>query len=196
MSGVVASRIFDLLPPYMSSSHRLNIMEVLWKKYSPRTSVSFRVSANASENDLTVAMEEYWRSMDIRHQLPDTVSRMGAWLTGNDAAKGQELFNHFKELDKKLAIEKCRVIFKTIGPRVRVNEGTNFQATHVVKVGGHEAELSFSRDESNPPVARSKSGSSKPTPVESNGDSGGSEEPGIIGWIILNGIVALLVKAC
>ncbi len=135
MSGMVAKRLFSLLPPFMNAQDRLGLIESLWKHYAPKRSATAIYGPSTLPDQVGAAVRHYFDQHATGHSIPTQFTRRFKWLAKADSTVYQELLNKYLELDRdraaRAATEVARVIQQHVG------EGSAIQRlTQTVKVDG------------------------------------------------------------
>lgn len=105
MSGLVAKRLFDFLPPRMSLEKKLELASNLWRKYASRSTHAFTVGPYADLNLLMCAVQN---KLDITiqdHIIPSNIRARFEWLSGGDVIIKEHLLNHFRQMEKRVSTE-------------------------------------------------------------------------------------------
>ncbi len=142
MSGLVASRLFNLLPPRMPLSEKYKLTENLWQHVGPSSRKTLRVGLDAGVDDALVAVREHIEQVVINYKIPEPLQRRFDWLSEGDVHVKQDLLNHLRQMEKSLVVEGARtqlpVMFEHMGG---VNGRNTHRLAQVLKIGKHELEL-------------------------------------------------------
>ncbi|MFL1517144.1 hypothetical protein [Pseudomonas prosekii] len=109
MSGMVAKRLFDLLPPRMPESKKYELAESVWLHFGPSSRHSYTVGPQADVNVLAQLVVEKLDQVVLSYGVPENVKARFAWLAAGDVAINERLLNHFRQLQKSLAAEKVNL---------------------------------------------------------------------------------------
>jgi hypothetical protein len=142
MSGMVAERLYNLLPPRMPISTKYEMAEELWRHVGPSSSKVLRFGSNASHAEIVRLIDEHISEVVHDYKIPDTLEKRFNWLADNDVAVKQQLLNHLRNLDKRLVIEAGGLQVASMLNHLS-NEQPNFTQmyTHTVIVGKHKLKL-------------------------------------------------------
>lgn len=109
MSGMVAKRLFDLLPPRMPERKKYELAESVWLHFSPSSRHAYTVGPQADVAALAHVVEEKLDQVVLAYGLPENVKARFAWLASGDVAIMEQLLNHFRQLQKSIAAEKINL---------------------------------------------------------------------------------------
>lgn len=144
MSGVVAGRLFALLPHHMPISKKFELVESLWKFKRPSSTRTIYVGPEADVDKLTSMVREHFKLKVQSYTIDDTTAKRFDWLAENDAKLCQDLRNHFLHLEKEqlatASFDRIRIMLEQI-QRMEKNHQTIKQT---FEVGKHKVELQFS----------------------------------------------------
>jgi len=147
MSGLVAERLFSLLPPRMPSESKFRLVENLWKHYGPSSKKTYYVGVNANEEDVVQVVTKHLDEIVTGYQVPKSMEARFKWLSQGDVAIKQELLNHFLDQEKSLLSEGLRQQLPVLLSHLRSEEGkaTNF-AFQTLIIGKHEIKIELNRN--------------------------------------------------
>jgi len=146
MSGLVAERLFELLPRHMPVSKKLELVESLWKFKGPSSSRTIYVGPEADANELTLMVREHFKEKVLSYNIDDTLSNRFDWLAENDSKLCQDLRNHFLHLEKE---QLATASFDRIGimlEQIQRTETKHQTLKQIFEVGKHKVELQFSSE--------------------------------------------------
>lgn len=142
MSGMVAQRLFDLLPPYMSAEDKNKIVESIWKWYGPRSSKYFYIGPDTNADAIVADLESYFERLTVLYPIPETLKGRFDWLSDNDAAAKERLLNHFMDRQRETAIASARLNIPMMLASMKTDaEGKISKLSHTVFVGNHQVEI-------------------------------------------------------
>lgn len=104
MSGLVAGRLYDLLPPRMPMSAKYDLTKTLWESYCPKSHKALRIGPTAAQDDVINAVRNHIFSTIENYVIPDPLQRRFSWLSSGDVEVQQQLLNHFLNLEKEQAV--------------------------------------------------------------------------------------------
>lgn len=142
MSGMVAERLYKLLPPRMPLSTKFEIAEELWRHVGPSSHKVLRFGETASYSQLATTIEDYITDVVDNYTIPDSLQNRFDWLAGNDIEVKQQLLNHLQNLDKRLVIQAATVQAKSMLEHLSSDKSGFTQLySHTVEVGKHQLQL-------------------------------------------------------
>jgi hypothetical protein len=106
MSGLVAQRLFNLLPPRMPTSAKLELAGNIWRHFGPSSSHSFTVGPAADVKLVVEAISDKLSAAIQTYQIPDQIRNRFEWLSSGDIRVKEELLNHFRKMEKNLVLSK------------------------------------------------------------------------------------------
>jgi len=111
MSGMIAERLFNLLPPIMSLKKKYELAEKLWKHYAPWEHIyeSYTIGPYTNMeklvNEVAVKLDNSIRAYSIPEDLKNSFS----WLAQDDIKVVEQLLNHFRHIPKVLVQERIKL---------------------------------------------------------------------------------------
>jgi hypothetical protein len=183
MSGLVASRLYNLLPPRMPMSAKYELVKTLWGKYSPHSHKVLTIGSDANPHEVMGVAEKHILDTIKEYSIPDPLQKRFKWLAGDDVGLQQQLLNHFLELEKKQAVEAIRVQQPIMLKHINQSNDSIHHLSQTVEIGSHRFDLVFSANESGVQLEN-------PQPYRPS-VSEGSDWGGVLWWIA--GIVFLII---
>lgn len=149
MSGMVAERLFKLLPPIMPLDEKYRLTENLWRHVGPSSKRLLRVGLNANVDDAIGKVKEHIEEVVTNYKIPDSLARRFEWISSGDVGVKQQLLSHLQTMEKTIVIEAARqqlpVMLQHLGSAAG-NKTTHI--AQILKVGKHELEIRIDRDAS------------------------------------------------
>jgi hypothetical protein len=136
MSGLVASRLFKLLPRHMPLERKYAMIETLWAKHAPQSEYSISFGRNSNPKEIHAAIEKHMLETVNGHTLPEPLQRRFQWLASGDTQVMQELLNHFLLRDQQQAIEAVAAEVTVLLRAAACGEAIQ-SFRRETKVGGH-----------------------------------------------------------
>jgi hypothetical protein len=147
MSGMVAERLFGLLPRFMPLNKKYALTEGMWRHLGPSSKKMLRVGLDASLDDVVANVRDHITDVVTAYRIPETMERRFAWLSQGDVAVKQQLLNHLREQEKHLVINGARAHVALLLDRFRTDmHGQIGRMAHVFQIGKHELHVVFERD--------------------------------------------------
>ncbi len=141
MSGLVAKRLFNLLPPRMPLGKKYELAENIWRHFGPSTSHSYRIGPDANPDLVAEAVAAKLDESVTIYNVPENVRNRFDWLAAGDIGIKEQLLNHFRQLEKKIALEKIRLELPVLQRQVRDHPLNTKFARTVLQVHKHEVSL-------------------------------------------------------
>lgn len=148
MSGMVATRLFDLLPRLMQPQERLALTERLWAHFGPSSHTRFRIGLGVTPHDVARAIEQHVMSTVQEHTIPDNIRTQFSWLSGGDSVAKEALLNHVRAFERRLAVEATRQGAAVLLDHMRAQDGQGTltsTATQTINIGKHRIEILLDR---------------------------------------------------
>lgn len=141
MSGMVAKRLFGLLPPRMPESKKYELAENIWLHFGPATNHSFVVGVTANAEDIASLVAEKLDHAVVNYGLPESVVSRFTWLASGDMAIKEKLLNHFRQLQKQLVIDRVSLEIPVLQRQVREHPNTTGLARASLQVHKHTVDV-------------------------------------------------------
>lgn len=186
MSGLVATRLFRLLPPRMPLKKKYELVESLWRHLGPSSRATFTVGSDVSVEEVIRKVTEHTISVVTDFEIPENFERRFEWLAAGDVSVRQKLLNHLQELERQAIIFGAQqqvpaVMDHLVSSSSRLTQS----AVQDLKFGNHNIRLEFSKD----PLGIVE-GSIRPKRAVTDGD--GSWLGWIVGAAIIIGLLFML----
>lgn len=107
MSGLVANRIFSIIPAHMPLEMKYKLAENLWIHFGPQSVKKYQVGIDTDIQSIIETITSDLDEVIINYNLPDNLKKRFEWLSSNDIDIKQKLLNFFRQETKKLAIQKA-----------------------------------------------------------------------------------------
>jgi hypothetical protein len=190
MSGMVATRLFRLLPPRMPLQEKYRLTTNLWRHVGPSSHRVLRVGLDAELSDVLGKVHSHITDVVVHYTIPDGLARRFEWLSAGDIQVKQQLLNHVREMEKSLVVEGARAQLPVMLEHMRGNEEITHRMAQVLQIGKHKLELLVDKASTgatleDPSIVSRVSAVTSPTSSSGSG----------WGWIILVavGIAVLLM---
>lgn len=146
MSGVVASRLFNLLPPRMPPSAKYALVENLWQHFGPSSRKRLEVGTDADLDQVIEVVRAHIEEVVINYKIPANLERRFEWLSAGDVHIKQDLLNHFRNCEKSLVLKGVSAQIPVMLEHIHSDYGRyTRRLAHVLKVGKHELEVMVNR---------------------------------------------------
>ncbi len=189
MSGMVAGRLFSLLPPRMPIDAKYKLTEKIWRHTGPKSHKVLRIGLDTEVKDVMMAVRDHITRVVIDYNIPETLERRFEWLSAGDVRVKQKLLNHVQQMESALVMKGARRQVPIMLNHLRSAEGEyTHRLTQVLEIGKHKLEILVDeaatgvRLEEPPAISIEKSGSA-------SSDSGF----GWIWWFIVGAVILFLI---
>lgn len=148
MSGLVASRLFSLLPRFMSTQDKLGLAESLWRHVGPRSTRYLYIGKTATDHEIQQVVSEELDRLASNWRIPEEMEKRFAWLSEGDVAVEQQLLSHITGLEKTQSGNSAAELVTDFMRRYdaeRSNSLTLFR--HTISVGNQKLQIEFSEDD-------------------------------------------------
>jgi hypothetical protein len=108
MGGMVAERLFNLLPPRMPLGVKYKLVEGLWHHVGPSSRHRIRVGADANVSEVIELARSKITEFVINYKIPSNLEGRFIWLSAGDVSVKQMLLSHVQEVDKTIVVEAVR----------------------------------------------------------------------------------------
>ena len=142
MSGMVASRLFRLLPPRMPLAAKYKLTENLWRHTGPKSHKIFRIGLDAEVEDVVTAIHDHIERVVLDYNIPETLERRFEWLSAGDIHVKQRLLNYVRQMEKDLVTDGARKQIPIMLEHLRGSEGRyTHRLAQVFEIGKHKLEI-------------------------------------------------------
>lgn len=170
MSGMVAERLFKLLPHHMPLEKKYKLIENLWIKLGPKSEMTFTVGGDAEVATIMSAVEHHADRVVRDFALPNQLEKRFQWLSSGDSRVKQQLLNRMQAFERQLVISGARERIHVIMNHLRSQNGTYTAAvSQDLIIGNHKIRLEFEQRGQN--VIEGSRRSSVRTPDASSADA-------------------------
>ncbi len=143
MSGMVATRLFRLLPDFMPLESKYDLVKNLWQHYCPKTSKVMIIGPDASEEDVMIEIQSYLEITIDSYMVPEPLNKRFQWLAKGDVTVYQQLLNHFLFSDRDLAIRDAQSRLPVFFQHIREGENYTKSLSRTIELGKHSLQLFF-----------------------------------------------------
>jgi len=144
MSGMVAERLFSLLPPIMPIEQKYKLAENLWRYVAPSSTRYIYFGQDVNVNELALLVEEHFKNKATAYHIPESIQNRFNWLAAGDVNLKQELLNYFMDKERELVAqeirEKIAILINTFNNK---GAGNSFNANINLSVGKHTLHIIF-----------------------------------------------------
>jgi len=141
MSGLVAKRLFDLLPPRMPLAKKYELAENVWWHFGPSSSHSYRVGPTAKLSDVVSVVSERLDEVVSKYAIPEDIQNRFNWLTVGDVRLKEQMLNYFRQMEKSLAVQKLNAEIPVLQRQMHYHGGITSRAKSVIQVHKHDISI-------------------------------------------------------
>ena len=141
MGGMVAERLFNLLPPRMPLGVKYKLVEGLWHHVGPNSKHRIRVAANANVAEVIELARSKITEFVVNYKIPSNLESRFNWLSAGDVSLKQVLLSHVQEVEKTIVVEAVRAQVPVMLEHLRSAGSHTGRLAQIVRVGKHELEL-------------------------------------------------------
>ena len=146
MSGMVAERIFNLLPPTMPVETKFQLIDSLWKHVGPSSTKIYHIGIDADLEDVTRRVKEHLEEVVIKYDIPNYMEARFHWLSQGDVEIKQQLLNYFRQQEKLLLSKAIQIQLPVLMKHLKSEKGTlTTHVAQILKVGKHEVRVVFNK---------------------------------------------------
>ena len=141
MSGMVAKRLFDCVPPFMSEREKYSLAEKLWQRDAPASVQKISVGPSAPLSAVLNVVTDRLDAVVTDHFIPPSLSEHFRWLTENDVLAYEQLLNFFVRQEKELARQELSAILPSLQQQKREHPELTHDVKKTIRAGKHSIEL-------------------------------------------------------
>jgi hypothetical protein len=141
MSGMVAERLFNLLPPRMPLGVKYKLVEGLWHHVGPSSKYRIRVGIDADVAHVIEVAKSKITEFVVNYKIPENIERRFDWLSSGDVSIKQMLLSHIQEMEKTVVVETVRAQVPVMLEHLHSAGSHTGRLAQIVRVGKHELEL-------------------------------------------------------
>ena len=123
MSGLVAKRLFEFLPPRMPIATKLELAEKVWHHFGTSSSRHYTVGPNADPHIVIEKIRETLTKVIQDYNIPENVKNRFDWLASGDVSVKEHLLNYFRQMDKKITTDSLNEQLPVLQAQMRNYSG-------------------------------------------------------------------------
>lgn len=147
MSGMVAARLFKLLPPIMPLATKYQLVDSLWNHVAPTKKRLIKAGITTPVNEIIDALTKEVRDLSVNWEIPESMKKRFEWLAQQDSQTYQQLLQHIKEVEKyqgeKILKEQVPILKHKFESDLLE---TASRLSYIVQVGKQSVELRLTKD--------------------------------------------------
>jgi len=141
MSGLVAKRLFEFLPPRMPLATKLELAGNVWRHFETGSSRHYTVGPNAEPNLVIDRIRDTLTSVIQDYHIPENVKNRFDWLAGGDVYVKEHLLNYFRQMDKKIATDSLDAQLPVLQAQMRNHSGHTGSIHTTVQIHKHSVQI-------------------------------------------------------
>lgn len=138
MSGLVAKRLFSLLPPRMPLAKKYELAENVWNHFGPQSNHSFTIGVNTDVERVAEIVSSKLDQAVTEYNIPENIKNRFNWLSAGDLDLKEKLLNHFRQMQKRLAVEKARAEIPILQKQIRDHPDITGHVKSVLQINKHQ----------------------------------------------------------
>jgi hypothetical protein len=145
MSGLVAGRLFNLLPPIMPLDLKLRIVEGLWEQQGAKRKDYLLVPKEMESASIHRYVSENYFSYVAEQSIPNSIKDRFNWLSGEDARVAEQLFRHLRNVQLKAKEQIATVIMELVDEQAASNSDVITETVSTIEIGKHAVSIKRSK---------------------------------------------------
>ena len=147
MSGLVAERLFKILPSYMTIKDKYALVESLWNHVGPKKKRLIKANPQISNDEIIQAVIDEVKTLATDWQFPESMLNRFEWLSQSDTVTYQKLLSHIKKQESRLAQDILVDQIPDLKYKLE-HELDQFTSrlSYVIEIGNQSVELRMSKD--------------------------------------------------
>lgn len=143
MSGLVAGRLFNLLPPSMPLKDKHALVENLWKEYCPKSDKVLLIGAGADDREIINTIQAHLMNVVVNYEIPEPLQRRFNWLASGDVNIKQHLLNYFLQKEKSMIVHAMEHRLPVLLNHLKENGTIIHKMKQQIEIGKHKLDLQF-----------------------------------------------------
>jgi hypothetical protein len=141
MSGDVAKRLFDLLPPRMPIATKLELAGNVWHHFGPSSAHHFTVGPNADPKLVMDRIHERFTADVQDYNIPENVKNRFDWLSSGDVSVKEYLLNYFRQMDRKISTDSLNQQLPVLQGQMRDHSRHTGSVHTTIQVHKHSVQI-------------------------------------------------------
>jgi hypothetical protein len=141
MSGLVAKRLFDLLPPRMPIATKLELAGNVWRHFGTTSTHHFTVGPNAHPKLVMDRIHETLAAEVQDYNIPENVKNRFDWLAAGDVSVKEHLLNYFRQMDRKIATDSLNEQLPVLQAQMRNHSGHTGSVHTKLEIYKHSVQI-------------------------------------------------------
>ena len=192
MSGMVASRIIDLLPPFMPVDLKLQLVEKFWLNSQNYKEIYLLAPQGTESAVISTYLREHYAPVIENLKIPDNMKKRFRWLAAQDAAIVERLISEVKAVEANRSIDYSAAAISRLIERVDSNSDIIHAGVNTFKVGNNNIHFKYSEyvDDITEVDNNKFQTGNKPPPQPTLADQAMDK---FGGWLIVGGIILFVL---
>ena len=191
MSGLVAGRLYNLLPPIMPIETKYSMVKVLWNKYGPKTNKVLKVGSGVNANEIYSEAKNYLIKIVQDWEVNENLKKRFNWLSSGDVNIYEKLLNHYKDLEKVQIIAGLKNKMPVLVEFINKNENITVSLTETINIVNHKLEIKFNANQEGISITDPEMYTPTYDKVSDNSSSGVP----IFVWIIIGLFILMIIAS-
>ncbi len=148
MSGLVAERLFSLLPGMMPIEKKYDLVKSLWENKCPASNKTVYIGPDTPVEEISDYVRRHLHKVVNDYQVPETIVGRFKWLANADVDLQQKLYNYFLQLNREVVTQATNDRVPRLLEQVKNGQAVRSHITQQLRVGNHCLELVLHPDAS------------------------------------------------
>ena len=144
MSGLVAGRLFLLLPPRMPLAEKYRLTQSLWQNIGPKSHKVLVVGNGARAEEVILKIRAHVEGVIGDFSIPDQLQNRFNWLSAGDVQIKQTLLNYVQKRERAMAADAAA---QEVPVLLRFLERESHRSAHrlsqQLEIGNHRLEVEY-----------------------------------------------------
>lgn len=146
MGGMVAERLFNLLPRFMPLSLKYKLTEGLWHHFGPSSRRTIWIGLDADIAAVRDLARAHFAEKASAFRIPQSMEARFNWIAADDVGVKQDLLNHLRDMEKQLVSDALTIQLPVLFQHLAGDHGGNVtHASQVLQVGKHELRINIDK---------------------------------------------------
>ncbi len=143
MSGLVAGRLFNLLPPRMPLRDKYALIENLWKEYCPKSDKVLLIGTRADDHEIIDTIQSHLMDVVVNYEIPEPLQCRFNWLASGDVNIKQKLLNYFLQKEKSMIVYAMQNRLPVLLNHLKEHGTITHKMQQQIEIGKHKLDLQF-----------------------------------------------------
>lgn len=143
MSGLVATRLFRLLPQLMPVEKKFELVKTLWKNKCPTSRLKLYIGPNADSNEVCKRVREHLENTVKDYYIPESITKRFKWLAKDNVTLQEKLYNYFLQLNREAVTQASGHRLPQLLDNLQARDETIHEISQSLTVGNHHVTVVF-----------------------------------------------------